>query len=69
MWPNSRETFKLLILQYFLYQAGLLISLTNQQANSSKRQSNVGQISQNPSLNHLIHPSFNGVKRLFVLSI
>ena len=69
MRPNSRETFKLLIFQYFLYEAGLLIFLRNHQVNWSKCHSNAGQISQNPSLNHLIDPSFKGVKRIFIINL
>ena len=36
--------------------------------NLNKYQSNAEQISQNPHLNHLIDPSFQGVKRILVLS-
>ena len=36
--------------------------------NWNKDQSNVEQISQNPYLNHVIDPSFQGVNRLFMLS-
>ena len=68
MRPNSRETFKLLIFQY-LRPADLLIFLRNHQVNWSKCHSNAEQISQNPSLNHLIDPSFTGVKRLFIINL
>ena len=68
MWPNSRDTFKLLIFQY-LWQADLLIFLRNHQVNWSKCHSNAEQISQNPSLNHLIDPSFKGVKGLFIINL
>ena len=36
--------------------------------NESNYQSNPEQISQNPIINQLIYPSFQGVNRLFVLS-
>ena len=69
MWPNSRETFKLLIFQYFLYQASFLTFLRNHQVNSSKCQSNVGQMSKNPSLDHLTDSNFRRAARVFVLQI
>ena len=69
MCTKSTETTKLLIFQYFLYQEGLLMFLRNHQFNWSKYELNTEQISQNPSLNCLINPSFQGAKRLFVLSI
>ena len=53
--------------QYLLYQAGFLIIPRIHQVNSSKCESNVVQISKNPSL--LIDPSFKEVKRVFLLSI
>ena len=68
MRPNSRETFKLLIFQY-LRPADLLIFLRNHQVNWSKCHSNAEQISQNPSLNHLIDPSFKEVKRVFIINL
>ena len=68
MRPNSRETFKLLIFQY-LRPADLLIFLRNHQVNWSKCHSNAEQISQNPSLNHLIDPSFKGVKIIFIINL
>ena len=69
MWPNSRETFKLLIFQYFLYQASFLAFLRNHQVNSSKCQSNVGQMSENPCLDHLTDSNFRRATRVFVLQI
>ena len=62
--PSKRKIF-----QYFFYKAGLLIFLRNRQVNLSKWQSNSGQKSQNPSLNHLIDPSFKGVKGLFIINL
>ena len=67
MRPNSKETFKLLIFQY-LRPADLLIFLRNHQVNWSKCHSNAEQISQNPSLNHLIDPRFKGINTLFVIN-
>ena len=68
MWPESAETIKSLIFQYFFYPAGLLIFLRNRQFNWRKYQSSAEEISHNPSLTHFINPSFKGVKRLFVNS-
>ena len=68
MWPNSTETIKLLIFQYYLHQ-GLLIYFRTHQFHWNKYQANLEEISENLSLNHLNHQSFPGLKRLFKLSI